>query len=55
VTVVSAEGSVVVVGGPARQAGTVLRWRGADGAPTGVAGVDCALSVPRLRKLVAAG
>jgi hypothetical protein len=53
VTVVSADGSIVVVGGRASQAGTVLRWRGADGAPTGVARVDCALPVPRLRTLVA--
>ena len=36
-------------------AGTVLRWRGPDGVPVGVAAVDCALSVPRLRKLIAAG
>jgi hypothetical protein len=49
------EGDPEVVDTPATQAGTVLRWRGADGAPIGVAGVDCALSVPRLRKLVAAG
>jgi 3-phenylpropionate/trans-cinnamate dioxygenase ferredoxin reductase component len=36
-------------------AGTVLRWRDADGVPTGVAGIDCPLSVPRLRTLVTAG
>jgi 3-phenylpropionate/trans-cinnamate dioxygenase ferredoxin reductase subunit len=49
------EGEPEVVDTPATQAGTVLRWRGADGAPIGVAGVDCALSVPRLRRLVTAG
>jgi 3-phenylpropionate/trans-cinnamate dioxygenase ferredoxin reductase subunit len=36
-------------------AGTVLRWRGRNGVPVGVAAVDCALSVPRLRKLITAG
>jgi NADPH-dependent 2,4-dienoyl-CoA reductase/sulfur reductase-like enzyme len=49
------EGEPEIVDTPATQTGTVLRWRGADGAPIGVAGVDSALSVPRLRKLVAAG
>jgi NADPH-dependent 2,4-dienoyl-CoA reductase/sulfur reductase-like enzyme len=49
------EGEPEVVDTPATQAGTVLRWRGANGAPIGVAGVDCSLSVPRLRRLVTAG
>ncbi|WP_369138492.1 NAD(P)/FAD-dependent oxidoreductase [Modestobacter versicolor] len=51
-------GALPDVGEPeevASAAGTVLRWRGPDGVPTGVAAIDCPLSVPRLRRLLAAG
>ncbi|MCZ2824611.1 MULTISPECIES: NAD(P)/FAD-dependent oxidoreductase [unclassified Modestobacter] len=34
-------------------AGTVMRWRGSNGAPVGAAGIDCPLSITKLRKLLA--
>jgi 3-phenylpropionate/trans-cinnamate dioxygenase ferredoxin reductase subunit len=34
--------------------GTLLRWRAADGTPVGAAGIDCALSITKLRRLLTA-
>jgi 3-phenylpropionate/trans-cinnamate dioxygenase ferredoxin reductase component len=34
--------------------GAVLRWRGADGTPVGAAGIDCPLSITKLRRLLTA-